>query len=151
MSDITVTVSVRMRAGEESEDFTVTLPCMGVYCKVRDGIHVKVDSSREADRVKTLEDALGAIIEDKGCPTPTWIAKQALAAKEPSIEHHTKTPHLGNGALTCGLWWCECGRGLGENINLFDIHKRFRYCPRCGVELDWQSVGLGDITEKEPK
>ena len=58
------------------------------------------------------------------------------------IEHLTKTPHLGDSALTRDLWWCECGRGLGENTNLFDIHVRWRFCPRCGAFVDWKGVGL---------
>lgn len=53
-----------------------------------------------------------------------------------------KTPHLGDSPLTRDMWWCECGRGLGENVNLFDIHLRWRFCPRCGAFLNWKEVGL---------
>jgi hypothetical protein len=73
--------------------------------------------------------------------------KNRLALSLAAIQHaarETKAPHLGNHILTRGLWWCECGRGLGENINLFDIHERFGYCPSCGAAVDWESVGLGD-------
>lgn len=62
-----------------------------------------------------------------------------------ALRFERKTPHLGDSALTRDLWWCECGRGLGENTNLFDIHARWRFCPRCGASMDWKGVGLGAI------
>lgn len=59
------------------------------------------------------------------------------------MERLIKNPHLGRSALTRDMWWCECGRGLGENTNLLDIHVRWRFCPHCGALLDLEESWVG--------
>jgi hypothetical protein len=62
--------------------------------------------------------------------------QQSLAQIDQPQEY-AKTPRLGTNVLTKDLWWCECGRGLGGNENLHNIHERWAYCPHCGSSLNW--------------
>ena len=51
-------------------------------------------------------------------------------------------PRRGDSALTRGIWWCECGRGIcdGEQIlGYAERSVRWNFCPHCGRPLDWSA------------
>jgi predicted RNA-binding Zn-ribbon protein involved in translation (DUF1610 family) len=50
--------------------------------------------------------------------------------------------HEGTTALTRGIWWCECGRGLAKD-------GIWNFCPRCGKRLILPKATDGDSSQTE--